>query len=67
MRVKCQAEEQCSDPNQSPNISLRVRVHSLRACVTLGPNMLAHVHAKEKEHGMLVLGNSYMSSDFIHL
>lgn len=37
-----------------------VRVRSLHERVTLGLNMLAHAHAKVKEHGVLVLGNSYM-------
>lgn len=38
-----------------------VRVRSLHERVTLGLNMLPHAHAKEvKEHGVLVLGNSYM-------
>ena len=37
-----------------------VRVRALHERVTLGLNMLAHAHAKVKEHGVLVLGNSYM-------
>ena len=40
----------------NPFLSMRL----LRARVTLGPNMPAHAHAKEKDHGVLVLQNSYM-------
>ena len=52
----------CQEKSILSNIwfDTNVTVRSLHARVTLGPNMLAHAHAKVKEQGVLVLGNSYM-------
>ena len=52
----------CQEKSILSNIwfDTNVTVRSLHTRVTLGPNMLAHAHAKVKEQGVLVLGNSYM-------